>query len=187
MMLGQIGALAGDPNKAAENTTTTDTHQIRAPSFAALDITSALTVEVWLKDLTPIGSQFFVVRPSSASGAPHWGIGVGPSAGTSIRVWLDNGTDDVWDTGYSFDQTSGAWHHYALTWDGSTAILYVDGVNVASTSRPGPLASQESQDLYIGRNPNIVDRCLVATIDEVAVYNTALSAARIAEHFASGS
>jgi Concanavalin A-like lectin/glucanases superfamily len=109
------------------------------------------------------------------------------SAGTSIRVWLDNGTADIWDTGYSFDQTSGAWHHYALTWDGSTAILYVDGVNVASTSRSGPLASQESQDVYIGRDPNIVDRCLAATIDEVAIYNTALSAARIAAHFAAGS
>jgi hypothetical protein len=187
MTLGQTGALTGDTNKAVGNGTTTDTHQIRAPSFAELDITGALTVEVWLKDLTPIGTQFLVVRPRSGSGAPHWGIGVSPSAGTSIRVWLDNGTADIWDTGYSFDQTSGAWHHYALTWDGSTAILYVDGVNVASTSRSGPLASQESQDLYIGRDPNIVDRCLAATIDEVAISNTALSAARIAAHFTAGS
>jgi hypothetical protein len=186
MTVGQNGALVGDPDRAAANSTLIDTHQIHVPSFAELDITSALSVEVWLKDLTQIGAQFFVIRPRLGGGAPHWGIGVDPSGGTTIRVWLDNNTDNIWDTGYTFDRTAGAWHLYTLTWDGSTAILYVDGVSVASTPRSGPLAPQESQDLYIARDPNTTDRCLVATIDEVAIYDTALSAARVAAHYSAG-
>ena len=34
--------------------------------------------------------------------------------------------------GYSFPANDGQWHHYAMTFDGSSANLYIDGANVKS-------------------------------------------------------
>ncbi|MEM7117961.1 MAG: LamG-like jellyroll fold domain-containing protein, partial [Chloroflexota bacterium] len=90
-------------------------------------------------------------------------------------------TDDrwrvqLWGTG-EFDVTltgsKGAWHHYALTYDGTTVRLYYDGnfvnsSNVALNTLP--------QDVYIGRWR---DDYFDGQIDEVTHWNKALSESEI--------
>jgi glucose/arabinose dehydrogenase len=67
------------------------------------------------------------------------------------------------------------WSHLAITWDGAVSRLYVNGKHVATA----PLAVKLRGPLRIGGNP-ILGEWFRGRIDDVRVYNRALSAAEIA-------
>jgi hypothetical protein len=78
----------------------------------------------------------------------------------------------------------GVRHHVALTYDGTTYRLYIDGVadgTLASATAP---KTTTSDPMGIGYRSGASNEFFNGVIDEVAVYNTALSAARIAAHSA---
>ena len=70
------------------------------------------------------------------------------------------------------------WSHLAMTWDGTTERLYVNGTQVATTALTGTAATS-SGALRIGGN-NVWGEWFAGAIDEVRVYNRAISAAEIA-------
>jgi hypothetical protein len=77
----------------------------------------------------------------------------------------------------------GQWHHVAVTYDGKTICCYVDGVGKPQKAgHPGPL-KKNGWDLCIGNS--VVDYgtgefiAFDGLIDEVRIYNRALSAAEI--------
>jgi chitodextrinase len=70
-----------------------------------------------------------------------------------------------------------AWSHVALTWDGSIMRLYINGVEAANKSRTGTLQSTTTP-LRIGTN-SPYGEFFLGLIDEVRIYNRALSAAEI--------
>lgn len=74
-------------------------------------------------------------------------------------------------------------HHCAATYDNVTIRVYVDGVQVASVAFANGALGQNGAAMAIGRNQGGVNY-FNGTIDEVAIYTTALSAARIAAHAA---
>jgi hypothetical protein len=69
------------------------------------------------------------------------------------------------------------WTHLAATYDGSTLRLYVNGVQVASLSQTGSLATS-SNPLQIGGD-SLYGQFFSGRIDEVRVYRTALSQTEI--------
>ena len=69
------------------------------------------------------------------------------------------------------------WSHVAVTWDGSIMRLYINGVEAASKSRTGTLQSTTTP-LRIGNN-SPYGEFFVGLIDEVRIYNRALSSAEI--------
>ena len=69
------------------------------------------------------------------------------------------------------------WTHLATTYDGATLRLYVDGVQVSSKPQTGTLASS-ANPLQIGGD-DIYGQYFSGLIDEVRVYNVALTAAEI--------
>lgn len=73
-------------------------------------------------------------------------------------------------------------HQFVLTYDGSaTLTLYVDGMNVASAPANGTITAA-SDDFRIGTDPQ--GNAFAGVIDEVAVYNVALSATQVSSHLA---
>jgi glucose/arabinose dehydrogenase len=70
------------------------------------------------------------------------------------------------------------WSHLAFTWDGATSRLYVNGAQVASAALAGTAATSTGS-LRIGGN-SIWGEWFGGAIDEVRVYNRALSAAEVA-------
>ena len=66
------------------------------------------------------------------------------------------------------------WHHVAAVYDGATFSLYVDGQLDASEESTG-LITVSSYPLYIGNNSQNTDREWTGLIDEVMIYNRALS------------
>ena len=73
--------------------------------------------------------------------------------------------------------TDGNWHHVGLAWDGSNRILHVDGVEVVSDKcEKGRLFG----GLQIGAGKNLdIGTFWSGLIDDVRIYNRALSAAEI--------
>ena len=70
-----------------------------------------------------------------------------------------------------------AWTHLATTFDGAVVRLYVNGALAASTSVSGSMAASTGV-LRIGGN-SIWGEWFAGLIDEVRVYNRALSAGEI--------
>ncbi len=67
------------------------------------------------------------------------------------------------------------WHHYVLTYDGANQKLYIDGVQASSSALTGAIATNATNlkvgDLFSG------------PIDEVRIYNRALTAEEVKEHY----
>jgi len=72
------------------------------------------------------------------------------------------------------DILDGEWHFVAGTYDGNELVTYVDGM-VINTRRVGARPSLNQAPLIIGAQPPNGDSPFLGTIDEVAVYNIALS------------
>jgi Concanavalin A-like lectin/glucanases superfamily len=69
------------------------------------------------------------------------------------------------------------WTHLAVTYDGSTLRLYVNGTQVSSKAVTGAMPAG-TQPLRIGGNA-IWGEYFAGLIDEVRIYNRALSSAEI--------
>jgi hypothetical protein len=73
----------------------------------------------------------------------------------------------------------GQWHHVAAVYDGQKMSIYVDGKLDASKPRSGPIATNNFS-VCIGENIENNNRFFNGLIDDVRVYNYALSENEIA-------
>lgn len=65
------------------------------------------------------------------------------------------------------------WHHYAITYDGSNIITYLDGKECSRTELTGRIKRDASRDIVIGRNP--WGNSFEGLMDEIRIYDRALS------------
>jgi glucose/arabinose dehydrogenase/PKD repeat protein len=141
-----------------------------APS---LRLTNAMTLEAWVfpavvnrawRDVIYKGDDNYYLEATSTRNpaVPVGGGRFGP-AGTDV-----NGTASL---------PVNTWAHLALTYDGATLRLYVNGVQVGSRARSGNLVTS-ANPLQMGGD-SIHGQYFTGTIDEVRVYNQARSATQI--------
>jgi hypothetical protein len=71
-----------------------------------------------------------------------------------------------------------AWTHLALTYDGTTIRLYVNGVQVATVATSGAVATSTGA-LRIGGN-TVWGEYWTGKIDEIRIYNVVRTATEIA-------
>ena len=77
------------------------------------------------------------------------------------------------------------WQMLAYTSDGTTVKVYLNGVCVGATN--GAIAAKANDEpLLIGRDPPGEDECFFGDMDELRIYNRALSDAEIQEIYVSG-
>jgi hypothetical protein len=74
---------------------------------------------------------------------------------------------------------AGQWYHVAVTNSGNSVTLYLNGAPVASGSLP--IATPQNTQFYIGTIPGPLgdSRGITGMVDEVSVYNRALTASEI--------
>lgn len=113
------------------------------------------------------------VRGSNITGNVNPGQAEAYVAGTTLT------------SGTSFRVDDGNWHHIALTVSGTAATLYVDGVSRATATTSKSTYSMGTGAAYIGAASG-TSEFFKGAMDEVAVYNTALSSTRIAAHYTAG-
>ena len=182
--LGAAGALPNDSDGAV--TLNGSTGYVSTPTES---ISSAITVEAWMYS-TSLNQSGFIVGKNLVNG--NWELFI--SAGT--MYWRSGGTGGCSSTGFTdlttTAPTANIWHYVAATQSGGSAQIYIDGLLVVSSSSMAAI-NNSGGTIDIGRfGP--VSPCdpsgayyFVGSLDEVAIYGTALPAARIAAHYAAAS
>jgi hypothetical protein len=175
LLLGQAGAIAGDPDSAVLLDGSTGLVRIpNSPGINAIS-NSVVTVEAWVSGGLTETAELF-----------------------STWDGTTNGFQVVWDSGdagsFAANQgvrsprpiTDNNWHQVVIVWNGGTTTVYVDAQLAASGSSPFTPSAFENQ---------IGTQCFSALstgcslfhgggIDEVSVYDAALDSARIQAHYA---
>jgi hypothetical protein len=131
---------------------------------ASLQLTTGMTLEAWVKpsvvtsawrDVIYKGNDnYFLMATSDRSSMPVGGGTFGEVNGTAA---LEVGT----------------WTHLAVTYDGATQKLFVNGVHKSSVARTGTIATS-TNPLQIGGD-SIWGQFFQGDIDEVRIYNRALT------------
>jgi glucose/arabinose dehydrogenase/PKD repeat protein len=137
---------------------------------ASLDLTSAMTLEAWVYPTrSGAGWGDVVYKANDAYYLDGSSTNSGfPAAGGTFTA------SPLYSTAALPQNT---WSHLAATYDGTTLRLYVNGTQVASKAQTGAIQTS-SLPLTIGGDvPN--GQNYTGRIDEVRVYNRALSVAEI--------
>ena len=148
---------------------------------------SPQTYEVWVKAIpSPIaaGGFGYILHNNSNNqtvGVAYMGIGY---AGSNLQTreifaffngaWLSMGTGVIGDTTTV--------RHIILTWNGSTQIAYVDGVQRVSRALTGT-PSNFSTTTSFGDYRDSTYRPIVGDIYSIKVYNRALSPAEVLQNY----
>ena len=146
--------------------------RVNVPDVAALHFTTGMTLEAWVnpssvtsawRDVIYKGNDnYYLSATSCCNSRPAGGGIIGGSYGEAY------GTANL---------AKSTWTYLALTYDGATVRLYVNGTQVASAAHTGSIATS-TNPLQIGGD-SIYGQYFTGMIDEVRVYNTALTAAQI--------
>lgn len=104
-----------------------------------------------------------------------------------MKIAIKNGGGEQFiDSAVVFPVDS--WTHVAFTWSGDAGILYLNGHEVARNEelsiKPSDLAGTTGN--FIGKSQFDVDPYLTGRVDEVRLYNRALSPDEIADQLADG-
>ncbi|WP_353809065.1 LamG-like jellyroll fold domain-containing protein [Agromyces sp. SYSU T00194] len=98
-----------------------------------------------------------------------------------LSVFTGNSWADQIGSSYAIPSSLGI-HHYAVTWDGTTARVYLDGAEVASEAVAAGAMTPSLTHFGIGSRDSTSDNDWDGRIAGVAYHTTALSAARILAH-----
>lgn len=150
---------------------------VTIPDNNSLDITSAITLEAWCYATKNTGIQNVICKSSDA---PNNGY---------IFPRTDNGWANVvsylhiggaWRTLSATYPSLNAWHHLALTYDGSMIKIYIDGVLANSASMSGVLTTN-SNAVLLG-NQSGVSEYFGGYADEIRIWNVARTETEIQDN-----
>jgi tetratricopeptide (TPR) repeat protein len=158
-----------------------DSDYVDCGNGSFFNITDRLTVTAWIK----VGQFDKQYQTIISKGDNSWRLArAGKSNkiefacnGTAANKW--NGTGEVpWAVTSVTDVNDGKWHNIAGVFDGSGLYLYVDGILEAAKAAAKSI-NISSHNVFIGANAQVPGREWNGFIDDVRIYNYALSQAEI--------
>jgi regulation of enolase protein 1 (concanavalin A-like superfamily) len=158
------GALAFDGNGDYVNCGNSPELQIQDQITIAFWIKVEKFTRDWQTVIAKGNNSYRMGRPQW-SNAMHLGI---QGTTSSPYPWFD-GKKAVADN---------QWHHVAGVYDGTQGIIYIDGVLDAAQAATGQINASDF-NLYIGENEQATGRYWNGLIDDVRLYNRALSQTEI--------
>jgi len=145
-----------------------------------------ITLAAWIKpDDFAISDARIISKATEWAGDSHFWM-MSTQAETQLRFRLKTDEGPATTTLVSPDPVleAGVWMHVAATWDGATMRIYRDGVEVGSMAKGGsavavdPMVSaaigSQPSDAF-DTDPSHVAKFFNGLIDEVRIYNRALS------------
>jgi len=121
---------------------------------------------------------------SFGGGGQNCDRSIGIVSGLANSLWTeDDGSGNLGCNGTS-NVDDDAWHHLALTWDGTTLDIYVDGTSEDSVTPSA--GSQTFDDFSIGRRVRGGLFYLAGAVAEVLVFDRGLTAAEVTMLYGGG-
>lgn len=151
--------------------------------------TVPFTVECWIKLASNHATQFVRIVSKEAtdgSGTQGWWLGVDPQSQPSPRKLafirrLNGGADEKRST---TQLTLDVWTHVVGVYTGTELKLYINGAEEGAAVASTLSVVNHANALTIGRSSTSATAFLHGTLSDVAIYDVALSATQIADHYA---
>ncbi len=165
-----------------------------------LNFSGRISLEAWVKPDATLGARARIIShgPQTISSYGSEAVATNGSVLTSAEVFLSidgaganyavGSTDGTNTQSTSFavpadDLGGGKWIHLVGTYDGTNWSLFRNGDKVASAASTVGALPVSGGGWSVGSTGNGWDEHFTGAIDEVAIYNYALSASQVAQHF----
>ncbi len=152
---------------------------------AALDVTSGLTVAAWIRPSAQ-GTQDLITR-AAAGAVDGYSLSLAPSSPGTAYLQLNgasSGTTYRLDSSSTYPHDGNTWMHVAATYSGSTMRMYINGALEATKTGPSSIAAN-AVNVGIGGQSDGTRR-YHGDLDDVRIYNRALTVGEIASLVADG-
>lgn len=156
--------------------------------------TSEFSAVWWQKtDANPDRAGIITISPAGAANfdaSRTKGLRIFREGSTTSQQFKANvglGNSESWNDGGKIDPSAGSWVHYALTVSGTKSVIYINGVLAREAAFTGALDWTGCTSISIGSGaPNFIDwnhKSDNSLLDELRIFNKALSAAEVATIF----
>ncbi|GBC72739.1 Alkaline phosphatase [archaeon HR04] len=176
--------------------TSTGSNFVSIPDSQELRLQQQFTVSAWFR--TTMNNNTLVALivnkggfQSDTLGTPQQNYGIWiTGSNQGVRGKVQAGFEDA--NGRDYFVTSpntyndGQWHYAVLTFNGSTLNLYVDGSLVATRTNITAIPHTSNTPLTIGKDSNGNNRYFIGDVDEVRIYNRALTAQEVSDAYSNG-
>jgi hypothetical protein len=153
--------------------------------------TNAFTISAWVKPLDSDSGQHIFQRGDGVVNNGSYLFTRYHLNNTRWRAVIQDGSTYLHALAPVDSVTPGEWALLTTTWDGTNLVIYENGVQIATNSDVGftVLADNPTpayQEVSIGGNGRLDDDYFNGSIDDVAVYNRALTPTEISNMYAAG-
>ena len=158
---------------------------IEVSDSASLDITDELTIEMWIKpDSTQntyadlLDKEHSLASSDSAWVVQQWGS----TDNKYCFAWYDSGTWYGWADAKGYQLTADVFQHFVIVFDSGNVKMYHDGALVLEYTEASTSLNTNDDPLTISTNTEGLIRYFNGIMDEVRIWNQALSAEEVKKH-----
>jgi len=146
-----------------------------ASSSASLELSGQMSITAWVKSNTTPDNSAIVHKLTSAGAGYRLGVdNVG-----KVMAQVGNGTVTLVAQHNNKNILDGLWHHIVLTYDGARLLVFVDGDQGDLIGNGVNSLAISTEPLYVGKDPTNINRNFTGAIDDIQIYNTALTSDEI--------
>ncbi|APA00073.1 LamG-like jellyroll fold domain-containing protein [Flavobacterium commune] len=144
------------------------------------NLNAAFSIEAWVKPNSTDGTRTVFSRKDNGSNNSGYDLSI---VNSQLRFnWYNaSGANNVTSGSYSIG--TDRWYHLAVTFDGSTYKLYVDGLEIATKNGATPTATSNNIEALLGAMDqtatNIPTNYFHGWIDELKIWNKAIGVEQI--------
>jgi len=146
---------------------------VNCQNAALFDVTDAVSVAAWV-NINTVPTDWTAI---AAKGNDAWRLSTVFS--TTRMHFGVTGIPDHWSIDGDTEVTPGYWHYVVGTYDGTNIRIFVDGVEDAEPVPYDGGITTNQDDVWIGGNSDKPGREFDGLIDEVALWNRALTVTEI--------
>lgn len=146
-----------------------------------LKIGSAITLSAWIKPTNPPNGLAAIIskwgQNASIDAYSYYLI----TSNGNVRLLGALGVPNQGDPGFTEGVIPiGDWSHVVMTYDSANGLnkIYINGIKVAERFRPGGITVSD-KNVLLGREDSGAGRHFSGAIDEVQIYNRALTASEV--------
>ena len=141
-----------------------------------LDFTgNQFTFAAWLKPTHGVLQRYIVYKHGGPGVFSPYSLDLVPGV---VRAYIYTNTNEQFKIQGTTEIVKNAWQHIAATFDGNKLTIYYNGKSEGSVAVDRPL-NLSAGKLNIGHNDNSSSSGLVGCIDNVRIYDRALTAGQI--------
>ena len=152
--------------------------------------TDGFSIEYWMRSSSDCaGNEVIVGRQGPTHPKPHWWTGCLDSGDQAAFNLYDNNGGNGGNTTWAYsgtDITDGLWHHIVAVKDATHIRIYVDGAEKDAVAKNYTSGFGTVTPLNIGYLNLDAHYRYEGDLDEVAIYNRALTPAEIQQHYVNG-